>query len=269
MVHSIPAHLQPSVSTTALANKPLAAANRSPESVDRYPEAARKINVDSSRLLARATSSRSILLIYISTDYVFSGAPGQAPYETDANTAPTNIYGQTKLDGEVAVLEETKRTGLGVSLRVPVLYGEAEENKESAVNVLMDAVWKIQEQDSTTKMDDWAIRYPTNTEDVGRVCADIAAKYLSADKKTELPTILQFSSEDKYTKYEMCQVFAEILGLPLDRIVANKDGNDPNSKVQRPYDCHLSTKTLKELGIDVSTQSFLGWWRREARAFRH
>lgn len=57
-------------------------------------------------------------------------------------------------------------------LRVPVLYGSVEQevgNKESAVNVLMDAIWKAQEQE--IKMDHWAIRYPTNTEDVGRVCA--------------------------------------------------------------------------------------------------
>ena len=53
-------------------------------------------------------------------------------------------------------------------LRVPVLYGEAEQPAESAVNVLMDSVWKAQE--GSVKMDHWAIRYPTNTEDVGRVC---------------------------------------------------------------------------------------------------
>jgi S-adenosylmethionine synthetase len=164
-------------------------------------------------------------------------------------------------------LEETEGTGLGVSLRVPVLYGEATEPKESAVNVLMDAVCKAQEKDAAIKIDDWAIRYPTNTEDVGRVCADIASKYLSSNAK-DLPKVLQFSSEDKYTKYEMCQVFAEIMGLPLDGMVANKQGNDPNAAVQRPYDTHLSTKALQELGIEVHTQDFVAWWRREARAVR-
>jgi dTDP-4-dehydrorhamnose reductase len=131
------------------------------------------LNIEASRSLARATSSRSILLIYISTDYVFSGAPGEAPYETSATPAPSNLYGQTKLDGEKAVLEECNKAGkkgLGVALRVPVLYGEATENKESAVNVLMDAVWKCQEKDANVSMDHWALRFPTNTEDVGRVC---------------------------------------------------------------------------------------------------
>jgi S-adenosylmethionine synthetase len=53
---------------------------------------------------------------------------------------------------------------------VPVLYGEAESPAESAVNVLMNAVQKAEDKDANIKMDHWAIRYPTNTEDVGRVC---------------------------------------------------------------------------------------------------
>ena len=70
------------------------------------------------------------------------------------------------------------------------------------------------------------------------------------------------------TKYEICQRFADIMGLPMDGIEANTEGNDPNAAVQRPYDCHLSTKGLLDLGIDVSTQDFTAWWRREVRAFR-
>jgi len=96
----------------------------------------------------------------------------------------------------------------------------------------------------------------------------VAVKYLDAEDPKELPRVLQFSSEDKYTKYEICQLFAEIMGLPIDGIEPNMEANDPMSSVQRPYDCHLSTKALKEIGIDVSTQDFVGWWRRECRAFR-
>lgn len=104
-------------------------------------------------------------MIYISTDYVFPGKPGDAPYEADAKPQPTNLYGQTKLDGEHVVLEEYKKAGklgLGVVLRVPVLYGDAEMPAESAVNVLMDSVWKAQQEGTKIKMDHWALRYPTN-----------------------------------------------------------------------------------------------------------
>jgi hypothetical protein len=98
--------------------------------------------------------------------------------------------------------------------------------------------------------------------------ADIAAKFLSTPEKASLPTILQFSSEDRFTKYEICQLFAEIMGLSLEHMKPNTEGNDPNSPAQRPYDCHLSTKSLKDIGIPVHTQDFKGWWRRECRATR-
>lgn len=94
-------------------------------------------------------------------------------------------------------------------------------------------------------------------------------KYIETADKSSLPTILQFSSEDKMTKYEICQHLGSILGMPTDNIMPNTEGNDPNASVQRPYDCHLSTKTLQELGIDISTCDFIGWWRRELGAFRH
>lgn len=96
----------------------------------------------------------------------------------------------------------------------------------------------------------------------------MAVKYLGSEPSAQLPKILQFSSEDKFTKYEICQLFGEIMGLSVDGIQPNTQGSDPNSSVQRPYDCHLSTKALKDIGIVVSTQDFTGWWRREVRAFR-
>jgi S-adenosylmethionine synthetase len=58
------------------------------------------------------------------------------------------------------------------------------------------------------------------------------------------------------------------MGLPLDGMIANTEGNDPKAAVQRPYDCHLSTKALEDLGIDVNTMDFGAWWRKEVRAFR-
>ncbi|KAI0532836.1 methionine adenosyltransferase 2 subunit beta [Xylaria digitata] len=247
------------------------AANRFPDKCDNDPEGTRALNVTATESLASLCAARDILLIYISTDYVFPGKPGDAPYAADAPPQPTNLYGQTKLDGELAVLdvfEKAGKLGLGIVLRVPVLYGDAEVPAESAVNVLMDSVWKVQEPDTTIKMDHWALRYPTNTEDVGRVCHDVAAKYLGTEDRSTLPRTLQFSSEDKFTKYEICQVFGEIMGLPITAIKPNTEGNDPTATVQRPYDCHLSTAALKQIGIDVSTQDFIGWWRWHVRAFR-
>lgn len=211
--------------------------------------------------MAQECSSRGAFLIYISTDYVFPGAEGEAPYETDAETRPPNLYGQLKRDGELAVLEATRDTGVGVVLRVPVLYGSAKENSESAVNTLVDAVKKSQDENAGVKMDDWSQRYPTNTEDVARVCRDIVIKYLREKSKIkEFPHILQFTSEDRMTKYEICEKLAEVLGVSIPGMIRNKQGNDPNAGAQRPYDTHLSTKALTELGIDVRTIDFVAWW---------
>ena len=67
------------------------AANRFPDSCTANPDAARKLNVDSSRALAEATTSRGIFLIYISTDYVFPGRPGEAPYKVASTPSPPNM----------------------------------------------------------------------------------------------------------------------------------------------------------------------------------
>ena len=69
------------------------------------------------------------------------------------------------------------------------------------------------------------------------------------------------------TKYDMCKLFGKLMGLDVSNIKPNTQGNDPNAAVQRPYDCHLSTKALRTLGIDVTTCNFGDWWRREVRVF--
>jgi S-adenosylmethionine synthetase len=165
------------------------AANRFPDSCTADPEAAKKLNVDSSRALAEATTARGIFLIYISTDYVFSGKRGEAPYKSDSPPGPTNMYGQTKLDGEKAVLQVAGTNGSKnkvVVLRVPVLYGSCDEPKESAVNVLMSQLWtaqKLEDGQAKIQVDDYALRFPTNTQDVGRVCRDISKLYLDATNR--------------------------------------------------------------------------------------
>ena len=235
----------------------IGAAERSPDKVSADPDAAKKLNVQATSSIAQTCASRGTFMIYISTDYVFPGVKGQAPYEVDAPTAPTNLYGQTKLDGEKATLDAAKEKS--VILRVPILYGSADKNADSSINALVDAVWKAQQQDADISMDNWAQRCPTNTEDVGRVIKDIAEKYTS-DNNGDLPQILQFSSKDTYTKYEICQIFADILGLPLDSMHPNEQGNDPGSTTQRPYDTRLSTKALEKLDIPIWTQNFVDWW---------
>jgi len=198
------------------------AAERSPDRCVSDPMATTALNVDSTAHLSQLCARLGATLIYISTDYVFPGRPGEAPYAASTPTEPPNFYGETKLAGERAVLAQPA----GVVLRVPVLYGDVEENKESAVNVLLDVVWNSNGK-RTVHMDDWSIRYPTNTEDVARVLVDIAERYRDGNGEA-LPRVLQFSSEERMTKYEICTVLADVAGLPVDHIVANAE-NDPKA----------------------------------------
>jgi len=220
------------------------------------PSAARALNVATTETLGRLCLNRSLPLLYISTDYVFPGRPGEAPYHSSSPTDPPNLYGQTKRDGEIAVLSTLDAAGLGIVLRVPVLYGAVEEsvgNKESAVNVLLDTVWAAQEPGQEIKVDDWAIRYPTNTEDVARVVVDISKNWVSAAGK-----VLQFSAEERMTKYGICEVLAGLLGLGMGGL--KRDTSGSGGAISRPYDTKLDTQALKDLGIETRAMGFEAWW---------
>ena len=67
----------------------------------------RKVNVEGTANIARTCKYLKCKLIYISTDYVFDGS-GTAPHNVDDATAPLNVYGQTKLEGEQAARENPR-----------------------------------------------------------------------------------------------------------------------------------------------------------------
>lgn len=66
------------------------------------PDAAFALNRDGARMLAEAANKRGAAIIHVSTDYVFDGAK-PAPYVEDDPTGPLNVYGRSKLEGEMAV----------------------------------------------------------------------------------------------------------------------------------------------------------------------
>ena len=82
-------------------------------------EAAFRGNAEGPKVLAAACAEKDIPLIHISTDYVFDGRKPTAYVESDA-TAPINVYGESKLAGEVAVREAFDRH---VILRTSWLFG--------------------------------------------------------------------------------------------------------------------------------------------------
>lgn len=66
-------------------------------------EKVRAINADGTKYIAEACKKIDSKMVYISTDYVFNGQ-GERPWQPDdKNYEPLNVYGQTKLEGELNV----------------------------------------------------------------------------------------------------------------------------------------------------------------------
>jgi len=81
-----------------------AAAYTDVDKAESEPEKARLINAEAPGVLAESCRSLGAALIHFSTDYVFDGTKG-SPYTEDDEPHPLNVYGQTKLEGEKAVLQ--------------------------------------------------------------------------------------------------------------------------------------------------------------------
>ncbi|MCL6404098.1 dTDP-4-dehydrorhamnose reductase [Dickeya dadantii] len=81
-----------------------AAAYTAVDKAESEPALAARINVAGPEYLARAARQLGARFIHVSTDYVFDGTSTRPYSETDA-THPLGVYGQTKLDGERAVLK--------------------------------------------------------------------------------------------------------------------------------------------------------------------
>jgi len=77
-----------------------AAAYTNVDKAEEEPDKARLINADTPGEIARWCKKNNAVIIHYSTDYVFDGTKG-SPYTEDDQPNPINIYGETKLAGEL------------------------------------------------------------------------------------------------------------------------------------------------------------------------
>ncbi len=101
-----------------------AAAWTAVDAAEAAPDAAQRANRDGPASLAALCADAGVPLIHLSTDYVFDGAKG-APYAETDPTSPTGVYGQTKLEGEQAVLAACPRA---IVLRTSWVYSAVGKN---------------------------------------------------------------------------------------------------------------------------------------------
>jgi len=220
-----------------------------PDIAAKDPTGTRQLNVNVPGQLASLSKKYKFKLVYISTDYVFDGT--SPPYTPSSRPNPLQLYGQTKRDGEVAVL--AVEGAQATVFRVPILYGPMSKNSESAVNILLDIV---QDQTGKTyKMDHYMTRYPTNILDIANFFLRLTAL------KKHIPPILHYSGDEPFTKYEMCLIFAKILGLPHKHIVPDAEPPTGNGQT-RPRNAQLYTKETEDLGVEggLGLSLFEEWW---------
>lgn len=79
-----------------------AAAHTAVDKAEGEPAFCRLLNTEVPGLLAREAATLGALLVHYSTDYVFDGT-GETPWSEDDPTGPLSVYGQSKLDGEIAI----------------------------------------------------------------------------------------------------------------------------------------------------------------------
>jgi dTDP-4-dehydrorhamnose reductase len=79
-----------------------AAAHTAVDQAEGEPELARLLNATAPAALAVAAQKMGALLVHYSTDYVFNGE-GRVPWQEADPTAPLNVYGHTKREGELAI----------------------------------------------------------------------------------------------------------------------------------------------------------------------
>ena len=85
-----------------------AAAHTAVDKAETEQELSRLLNADSVEVIAKESAKLGALLIHYSTDYVFNGE-GTHYRNEDEQTGPLNVYGETKLAGELAVAKHNAR----------------------------------------------------------------------------------------------------------------------------------------------------------------
>ncbi len=135
------------------------------EQAEKTPELAFAVNAEGVQLLAKACAENNVVLIHISTDYVFDGEK-KSPYTTDDRPNPINVYGASKLKGE-GYIQEVLITYFVV--RTSWLYSEFGKN-------FYKTILEKAKAGETMKISEEQMGCPTNANNLAKYVLDLMAE---------------------------------------------------------------------------------------------
>lgn len=190
------------------------------------------INHIGTKNLALAAKAVGAKLIYISTDYVFDGQ-GKEPWKPDdKNYAPLNVYGASKLAGELAVAETLEKFFI---VRIAWVFGF---NGKNFIKTMIN----VGKNHDTVRVVSDQIGTPTYTLDLARLLVDMA--------ETDKYGYYHATNEGGYISwYDFTKEIYRQAGMDT-KVIPVTTAEYGLSKAARPYNSRLDKSKLKESGFE-------------------
>ena len=191
------------------------------------------INVNGTRFIAESSKSIAAKMVYISTDYVFDGQ-GTAPWTADCKDyAPLNVYGKTKLEGELAVSRTLDNYFI---VRIAWVFGV---NGNNFIKTMLNVGKKF----DTLKVVNDQIGTPTYTYDLSRLLVDMC--------ETDKYGYYHATNEGGYISWYdfACEIFKQAgYTTKVNPVTTEEYGI---SKAKRPFNSRLDKSKLSENGFEL------------------
>lgn len=191
----------------------------------------RAINAGGTANIATACKELDRKMMYISTDYVFDGQ-GEAPWQPDCKDyAPLNVYGQTKLEGELAVSSALEKFFI---VRIAWVFGK---NGNNFIKTMLNIGKKF----DTLRVVNDQIGTPTYTFDLARLLVDMV--------ETECYGYYHATNEGGYISWYdfACEIFRQAgYDTKVNPVTTAEYGL---SKAARPFNSRLDKSKLVENGF--------------------
>ena len=191
----------------------------------------RAVNVDGTRNIANVCAKLGCKMIYISTDYVFDGQGSEAWKPDCKDYAPLNVYGQSKLDGELAVADILDKYFI---VRIAWVFGL---NGKNFIKTMLNVGRKYPE----VRVVNDQIGTPTYTFDLARLLVDMA--------ESEKYGYYHATNEGGYISWYdfTCEIFRQAgLDTKVTPVTTAEYGL---SKAARPFNSRLDKSKLRENGF--------------------